>query len=137
MLRVRVTALNFCRLEATGDPPKRKGGAVPRRKVRYRKGDSISVSESFFEIHKGSLQVLGRDLGKDAGQGKTADETVNELETLRAKARELGIEPDKRWRVGRLTAEIEARLAELGEEDPEDGDLDDENPDDGDSPAEE
>lgn len=113
MLRVRVTARNFYRLEATGGPPKKPGGPIPRRAVKYAAGDKISVSESFLELHKKSLQVLGRDLGKDEGRGKTADETVSELETLRAEAAELGIEVDKRWRVGRLKSEIEAARAAL------------------------
>lgn len=117
MLRVRVKAKNFFRLEATGRPAKKPGGPVPRAPVKYAEGTELSVTEAYYQANKASLQLLGKDLGEAAGAGKTPPSTVSDLEALRAEAEELGIAVNKRWREARLREEIANARAELEDDD--------------------
>lgn len=120
LVRVRVTARNFRRLEPTDQPPKRKGGPPGRVCVAYSPGDELTVSRAFYEKHKDGLRLLGED-SDDAA----APETLDDLEALRAEAEDLGISVDKRWREGRLRDEIEKARAADEDSDPSDPDDED------------
>ena len=119
MVRVRVTALNLYRLES--GPPKKPGRAASRRAKRLTRGTELSVTRAYYEMHRGALQLLG----KDQGQSKTASSDPTELEALRAEAADLGIDFDKRWREKRLSDEIAQARAELEDLDDDESYLED------------
>jgi hypothetical protein len=106
MIRVRVKALNFYRVE--DGPPKKPGRGPRRRAVKIPQGTEMSVSPAYYAAHKDALQKLGTDTSTASGGSKMPKNPPDELEVLRARAADLGIEIDKRWRAGRLTDEIAA-----------------------------
>lgn len=130
MVRVRVKARNFYRLESSGRLSHKRGRPGLRYPVHYPAGSELVVTRAFYEKHKDAFTLLGTVA---EGEARAAPETVDDLDALRAEAAELGIEVNKRWRAGRLNDEIAKARAELEDEDPDKDP--DEDPEDGDDAA--